>query len=268
MAAFCGILSALAFAGLVSAQTPAGYVLGAQKDAWTAKSADGKTRTLSQGGLIYAGDQLSSNPPGAALSLVMSDGTYRRCAKEYVASPTCKPFTVPAAPETPKLLKAFFDRLSNKNLPPLASVTSRGAEGTPPVQLRDAVLQRKGEIVDFADAVSAPPPSDLHLLLEPMELSDSCPLLQVKLTAHTREAGLPGLKPACFGIYQLSSTDQSMETALPATVLFVQPAQFETASKMLAEAADRASQWQGASEAEKRTFLRVTLSAVRQTLGR
>jgi hypothetical protein len=244
-----------------AAQSPAGYILKLQ-GAWKAND-----RPIWAGDVVHSGEHLHSNNPDDSISLVLYDGSYLKCEPGKPRPPKCTQPIV-FSPETPPkgLIAAFFDRLTNRDLPAIAFVTSRGIGPPPPVQLRDAVLSPKGVIVDFADALSGPPPFDLHVILKPLELPQSCPTLDAKLASQATTVGLPDLKPACMGLYQLSSADNSMEAAAPATVLFVPAAQYDRASKLLAEAADRASQWQNASDVEKRMFLRVSLSAIRQIL--
>jgi hypothetical protein len=244
-----------------AAQSPAAYILKLQ-GAWKAND-----RPIWAGEVVRAGERLHSGNPDDSISLVLYDGAYLKCEPGKPRPPKCaQPIDLPAEAPPNGVIAAFFDRLTNRDLPAIPFVPSRGIGPPPPVQLRDAVLSPKGLVVDFADALSGPPPSDLHVTLKPLELPPSCPTLDAKLTSHATTAGLPDLKPGCMGLYQLSSADYSMEAAAPATVLFVPAAQNDRASKLLAEAADRASQWQDASDPEKRMFLRVSLSAIRQIL--
>jgi hypothetical protein len=247
-------------AGGLRAQTGAGYILKSS-GSWTAAPDGRNPHPIKAGDTIQPGDWLASNPPDATLGLVLFDGTYLKCGKAAGGAPPARcaqPIRIPPPAETPGILRAFLDRLENRALPPVAFVTSRGVAAASPIQLKDAVLLARGTAVDLAPALSSPPPTALHLLLTPIDRPDTCAVLDVPLPAAAHSVSIAGLKPQCT-LYELSATDESMEGAYPATVLFASAGNFARADRLLKEASALVAGWQSASEEEKRTFLRVVL---------
>ncbi len=164
-------------------------------------------------------------------------------------------------------LSAFLDRLQNKCLPPVAFVTSRAAGSThPPVELRDAIVIPAGKRLDLSGVLSGAPPAELHLYLEPLDAPAGCGAVLFRLAASARTTEASDFDPRCNGLYQLSGTGDAMEGAYPATVLLAGAGQRARAQRMLDEAAGVTAQWQSAGEDERRTFLRLTLSAIQQSL--
>jgi len=240
----------------------AGYILKCA-GAWTA-SLNGKERPLKAGAVVNPGDKLHSNPPDALLGLVLYDGTYLKCPN----ADKCKqPLEIPARPAPQGTLSAFLDRLQNKHLPPVAFVTSRAAGApVPPVELRDAIVTPAGSRLDLTPALSDAPPLELHFYLEPLDAPAGCEAMLFKLAASARTVEVSDFHARCNGLYQLSATDDSMLAAYPATILFVAPADAARAARTLDEAASATARWQLAGEDEKRTFRRLTLGAIQQTL--
>jgi hypothetical protein len=157
-------------------------------------------------------------------------------------------------------------RLSNQQRPPINFVTSRGFGPPPPIKLKDGVLPATGANVDFSKALSAPPPSDLRLILKPIELPTQCKPLELKLSPGIHSMVIPGLVPACLGLYELASTDKAMESASPATVLLLSPNQLAGASKLFSDAAALSGRWRDLDEDEQHSFSRIALSAIQQSL--
>ncbi len=258
--AFLALL--LSVAGRAQTDPPSGYVLKCAGQ-WTA-TRNGQDRPLKPGVVVNPGDKLHSNPPDAILSLVLYDGTYLKCP----ASDKCKqPIQIPPRAQAQGTLSAFLDRLTNKHLPPVAFVTSRAA-GSPsaPVELHDAVLAGGGAELDLSAVLSATPAVSIPLYLEPLDAPAGCDATLFKLPAGQREVDAP-LPARCNGLYQLSGTGESMEGTYPATMLLVSPGERADAERRFRDAVAAAAQWHGAGEDEKRTFLRLTLSAIRQSLG-
>ncbi len=252
----------LALAARAQDDPASGYILKCAGQ-WTA-TLNGQDRTLKAGTTVKPGEQLHSNPPNALLGLVLYDGTYLKCP----SSDKCKqPIRIPAREKAQSALSAFLDRLENKHLPPVAFVTSRAAgTGPPPVELRDAVVASSADRLDLSAVLSAAPPVELHLYLEPLDAPSACGPAMFTLQAqqHSVEAG--DFQPKCNGLYQLSGTGESMEGAYPATVLMVAPAEQSRAARRLAQAAGVTVNWQAAGEDERRTFLRLTLGAIQHSL--
>lgn len=240
----------------------AGYILKCA-GIWTA-SHNGQDRPLKAGTVVNPGDKLHSNPPDAVLGLVLYDGTYLKCP----SSDKCKqPLEIPARAKPQGTISAFLDRLQNKHLPPVAFVTSRAAgSAPPPVELRDAVVAHAGTLLDLSRVLSGAPPVELHLYLEPLDAPAGCGAELFKLAASAGTLEASDFDARCNGLYQLSGTGDSMEGAYPATILFVAPGQQARAERMLDEAAGATAQWQLAGEDERRTFLRLTLGAIQQSL--
>jgi hypothetical protein len=164
------------------------------------------------------------------------------------------------------VLAAFLDRLQNKRLPPVAFVTSRGRDnGPPPAELRDGVVAADSSKLDLSRVMSVAA-SELHFYLEPLDAPAGCGALLFKMPAGTRAVPVAEFHPRCNGLYQLSATDAAMQGSYPATVLFVAPVEEARAARMLDDAVRVTAQWQSAGEEEKRTFLRLTLGAIQQTL--
>jgi hypothetical protein len=254
---------------LSSAQSdPAGYILKAS-GAWTA-TLNGQNRSLKAGATVNPGDKLHSEPTDAVLGLVLYDGTYLKCGRQNpdAGSARCRqPIEIPARQQSQNIFSAFLDRLQNKHLPPVAFVTSRGAEsGPPPVELREAVVSSAGSSLDLSSVLSKTAASELHLYLEPLDAPQGCADMLFAVRAGARSVPAGKLQPRCNGLYQLSATDASMQSAYPATILIVAPASQSRGSRMLSQAAERAAQWQSAGEDERRTYLRLTLGAIQQEL--
>jgi hypothetical protein len=239
----------------------AGYILKCAGQ-WTA-SRNGQDRPLQAGTAVKPGEQLHSNPPDALLGLVLYDGTYLKCPN----SDKCKqPIRIPPREQAQSAIAAFLDRLENRHLPPVAFVTSRGAgTGPPPVELYDAVVP-SGARLDLSAVLSAVPPVEMHLYLEPLVAPSGCGAMLFQLAAQQRSVAAGDFQPQCNGLYQLSATGESMQGAYPATVLIVAPAEQARAARRLAEAAGATANWQSAGEDERRTFLRLTLGAIQQSL--
>ncbi|MDR3698218.1 MAG: hypothetical protein P4L56_01205 [Candidatus Sulfopaludibacter sp.] len=240
----------------------AGYILKCAGQ-WTA-SLNGQDRPLQAGVAVKPGEQLHSNPPNALLGLVLYDGTYLKCPN----SDKCKqPIRIPPREQAQSAISAFLDQLENKHLPPVAFVTSRAAaSGPPPVELRDAVVPSGAARLDLSSVLSAAPPVELHLYMEPLDAPAGCGATLFKLPAQERSVEAGDFQPKCNGLYQLSGTGDSMEGAYPATVLIVAPADQARAAHRLAQALELTAKWQSAGEDERRTFLRLTLGAIQQSL--
>lgn len=254
---------------LTSAQNdPAGYVLKAS-GAWTA-TLNGRNRPLKTGATVNPGDQLQSQPADAVLGLVLYDGTYLKCGRQNpdAASARCRqPIAIPARQQSQNIFSAFLDRLQNKHLPPVAFVTSRAREsGPPPAELREAVIASRTGSLDLSSVIAKPAASELHLYLEPLDAPPGCADMLFTLPAGAQSVPVAQFQPRCNGLYQLSATDASMQSAYPATVLIVDPAAQARAASLLSQAADRVAQWQSAGEDERRTYLRLTLGAIQQEL--
>ncbi|HWD00571.1 MAG TPA: hypothetical protein VG456_27630 [Candidatus Sulfopaludibacter sp.] len=242
----------------------AGYILSAS-GSWTAKL-NGRERPVKAGATVNPGDQLNCSRPDAILGLVLYDGTYVKCGSSGM--PKCSPpIQVPPRKAAQGIFSAFLDRLQNKHLPPVAFVTSRGRDsGPPPLELRDAVVTSAGGPLDLSSVLSVPAPPELHLYIEPLDAPSGCGAILFKLAAASRQVDAGDFQPRCNGLYQLSATDASMQSAYPATLLFVAPGEQERGSRMLSEAAATAAAWKGAAENERRTYLRATLDAIQQNL--
>jgi hypothetical protein len=265
------IAATLAFLSVFSmyAQTDdaAGWVLSAD-GTWTASAKGGQPRKLQAGVVVKPGESLQGTPADANLGLVLYDGTYLRCGRSNPSKPSCKqPIAIPERAKSKGILSAFMDQLTNKHLPPVAFVTSRGAQSAPPpVELRDAVLPVNGNTLDLTFALNRTAPEDLHFYLEPLDAPKGCTDLIFTLPKSAQSAKAPGFQPGCEGLYILSSTDSSMQGVYPATVLFVPPAKQARAEKMLEDASHVTAGWQSAAENEVRTFRRLTLGAIQQSL--
>ena len=267
---FCYLCAAGLFPAAGRGQTnpAAGYVLKCS-GVWTANQ-NGQDRPLKAGAVVNPGDKLRSNPADAVLGLVLYDGTYLKCGRPGAGAAAAKcqqPIQVPAQVQTRSTFAAFLEKLENRQLPPVAFVTSRAAgSADPPVELRDAVLAGGGSRLDLSHALSGAPPVELHFYLEPLDAPAGCGAAMFTLAAGALAAPAGDLAPRCNGLYKLSATDESMEAAYPATVLLVAANQRERASRMLDEAVRVTTQWESAGEDEKRTFLRLTLGGIQQSI--
>ena len=257
-----GLAILLALAARAQDDPAAGYILKCAGQ-WTA-SLNGQNRPLKAGTAVKPGEQLHSNPPNALLGLVLYDGTYLKCP----SSDKCKqPIRIPPRQKAQSALSAFLDRLENKHLPPVAFVTSRAAgTGPPPAELRDAVVASGAAKMDLSTVLSASPPVELHLYLEPLDAPSGCGAVMFTLPAGEHSVDAADFHPKCNGLYQLSGTGESMEGAYPATVLIVSPADQARAAGRLAQAAAVTANWQAAGEDERRTFLRLNLGAIQHSL--
>jgi hypothetical protein len=249
-------------AGQAQDDPAAGYILKCAGQ-WTA-SLNGQDRPLKAGNAVKPGEQLHSNPPNALLGLVLYDGTYLKCPN----SDKCgQPIRIPPRAKAQSALSAFLDRLENRHLPPVAFVTSRAAgSAPPPVELRDAIVPSGTSRLDLSPVLSAAAPVELHLYLEPLDVPAGCDAALFKLAPHERTVEPGDFHPKCNGLYQLSGTGDTMEGAYPATVLIVNPSEQARAARELSQAVAATSQWQSAGEDERRTFLRLTLAAIQQSL--
>ena len=247
------VLVSLLTAGLVFAESQSsGFVL-TMKGGW--KGGDG--RPLASGKPVKAGETLTADSPGA-ISLALYDGTHPHCSG-------CQKLLI--NPEAPRgeFWSMLKNRLQNQDRPPISFVTSRGVGPTPPVKLKDAIVTVSGTSLDLSPVLSAAPAGGLTIVMTPLEAAAHCPTLTFKMTELSQ---FTVVEKACPALYELASTDESMEAAYPATVLLVPRPKAAEANRLLAQAEQIAAGWNDATEDERRRFMRVSLSAIGDRLLR